>query len=52
MLTVRQKLAALLTTVTVADDFDRFRALVKSVHMAALQIKMSPKHADRTATTT
>jgi hypothetical protein len=39
-------------TVTVADDLDRFRALVKRVHMAALQIKMSAKHADLTATTT
>lgn len=48
---VRQKLAALLMTVTVAEDLDRLRALVKRVHMAALQMKMSPKQTALTATT-
>lgn len=47
-----QKLAELLITVTVAEDWERFRALVKRVHMAALQMKMSPKQADRTANST
>lgn len=50
--TVRQKLAALLMTVTVAEDLDRLRALVKRVHMTALQMKMSAKHVVLTATTT
>ena len=41
--TVKQKLAALLITVTVADDCDRFKALVKRVHIIALKIRFKPK---------